>query len=167
MGRAKNGASRAPGQHTGATMTREERLLAISDAVITAGSVKIEDLPESFGVSLMTIHRDLDTLAAQGLLRKTRGLVTALGSSLAEASTEYRTRINTEAKKAVAKAAFEFIEPGQAIILDDSTTGLQLAELLPERLPLTVMTNFQALLDSLVGHPELNLISLGGQYYAW
>lgn len=148
-------------------MTRAERLHALSEAVIAAGSMRIEDLPESFGVSLMTIHRDLDTLAAQGLLRKTRGAVTALGTSLAESSTEFRSRLNTAEKAALARAALEFVEPGQAVILDDSTTGLHLAQLLPERQPLTVMTNFQPMLDALVGHPELNLISLGGQYYAW
>ncbi|WP_377644568.1 DeoR/GlpR family DNA-binding transcription regulator [Oryzobacter terrae] len=150
-----------------ATMSRAERLHAISEAVITAGSVRIEDLPESFGVSLMTIHRDLDHLAAQGLLRKTRGLVTALGSSLAESSTEYRARLNTTAKRTLARAAVELVEPGQVLILDDSTTGLHLADLLPERQPLTVMTNFQPMLDALVGNPDLNLISLGGQYYPW
>ncbi|MFC8501247.1 DeoR/GlpR family DNA-binding transcription regulator [Pedococcus sp. NPDC057267] len=148
-------------------MSRSERLHAISETVIAAGSVRIEDLPESFGVSLMTIHRDLDTLAAQGLLRKTRGLVMATGTSLAESSTEYRTRINTADKEAVARSAFEYVEPGQAIILDDSTTGLHLAGMLPERQPLTVMTNFQPMLDALVGHPELTLMNLGGQYYPW
>lgn len=150
-----------------ATMSRRERLHALGAAVVSAGSLRIEDLPESFGVSLMTIHRDLDHLAAQGLLRKTRGLVTALGSSLAESSTEYRSRLNTAAKRTLARAAFELVEPGQVLILDDSTTGLHLAELLPERQPLTVMTNFQPMLDALVGNPGLNLICLGGQYYPW
>lgn len=169
MGKLRNGSGPGNGRHSeaDATLSRAERLHAISEAVISAGSMRIEDLPENFGVSLMTIHRDLDTLAAQGLLRKTRGVAMATGTSLAESSTEYRMRLNTVAKKAIARAVFEFVEPGQALILDDSTTGLHLAELLPERQPLTVMTNFQPLLDALVGHPELTLMSLGGQYYAW
>ena len=50
-----------------------ERRAAILEMVMAAGSVKIEDLPDAFGVSLMTVHRDLDTLVAQGLIRKTRG----------------------------------------------------------------------------------------------
>ena len=81
---------------------RDARLEAIAETVMSAGSVRIEELAESFGVSLMTVHRDLDKLAAQGLLRKTRGMATALASTLAESSTEYRKRINTCDKAALA-----------------------------------------------------------------
>jgi DeoR/GlpR family transcriptional regulator of sugar metabolism len=59
------------------------------------------------------------------------------------------------------------IEPGQSVILDDSTTGLHLAEHLSERQPLTVITNFQPVMDVVVTQPELALLALGGQYYPW
>ena len=75
-----------------------ERRAAILEMVMAAGSVKIEDLPDAFGVSLMTVHRDLDTLATQGLIRKTRGLATAMPSTLSEASTEFRARQNVADK---------------------------------------------------------------------
>lgn len=145
----------------------KERRDAIIEKVIAAGSVRIEDLPDAFGVSLMTVHRDLDTLAAQGLIRKTRGVATALASTLSESSTEFRTRQNVADKQAVAAAALAMIEPGQSVILDDSTTGLYLAAHLSERQPLTVITNFQSALDELLNHPGLNVIALGGQYYPW
>lgn len=145
----------------------EARRDAIIEMVMTAGSIRIEDLPETLGVSLMTVHRDLDTLAARGLLRKARGLVTALANSLSESSAEFRTRLNAAEKQALADVAFGMVEPGQSIILDDSTTGLHLAAHLPERQPLTVLSNFQLVLDSLVAHPEVTLINLGGQYYPW
>lgn len=134
---------------------------------MSEGSVRIEDLPDALGVSLMTVHRDLDTLASRGLLRKTRGMATALASTLSEASTEFRAGQNIADKRAVAAAALELVEPGQSIILDDSTTGLHLIAQLPERQPLTVITNFQPALDQLVNHPELTVIALGGQYYPW
>lgn len=149
------------------SMTLQQRRSAIIDMVIADGNVRIEDLPDAFGVSLMTVHRDLDALAAQGLLRKTRGMVTAVASSLAEASTEYRLQANVADKQAVTAVALSMIEPGQAIILDDSTTGIHLADRLAERQPLTVITNFQPVLDQLAGNPDLTLISLGGQYYPW
>jgi DeoR/GlpR family transcriptional regulator of sugar metabolism len=148
-------------------LRQSERHDAITELVMNAGSMRIEDLTDAFGVSMMTVHRDLDTLAAQGVLRKSRGVVTAVATSLFEASTEYRTRQNIAEKEAVARAAFDLVEPGQAVILDDSTTGLYLAQLLPERQPLTVITNFQRVLDALTGHPGITLISLGGQYYQW
>ncbi|SIM51332.1 DeoR/GlpR family DNA-binding transcription regulator [Micromonospora cremea] len=146
---------------------RDARHHAITEMVMSAGSVRIEVLAESFGVSLMTVHRDLDALAAQGLLRKTRGMATALASTLSESSTEYRNRLNASDKAAVAAVAMTMVEPGQSVILDDSTTGLHLAAQLSERQPLTVITNFQPVMDAVVTHPELTLLALGGQYYPW
>lgn len=148
-------------------LSQFDRHKAIAEQVIGTGTSRIEELAERFGVSMMTIHRDLDTLATQGLLRKSRGIVTAVATSLFEASTAYRMTRNVAEKRALARAAFEHVEPGQAIIMDDSTTGLYLAELLPQRPPMTVITNFQAVLKALTGQPDLSLISLGGHYYQW
>ncbi|SCL21667.1 DNA-binding transcriptional regulator of sugar metabolism, DeoR/GlpR family [Micromonospora pallida] len=146
---------------------RDARQSGITEMVMSAGSVRIEELAEAFGVSVMTVHRDLDALAAQGLLRKTRGMATALASTLSESSTEYRTRLNASEKVALATVALGMIEPGQSIILDDSTTGLHLAAQLYQRQPLTVITNFQPVMDAVVTQPELALLALGGQYYPW
>jgi DeoR/GlpR family transcriptional regulator of sugar metabolism len=129
--------------------------------------MRIEELAERFGVSTMTVHRDLDTLEARGVLRKSRGAVTAVATSLFESSPEYRDRENRSEKEALAQAAFSLVEPGQAVILDDSTTGLHLAHVLPQRQPLTVITNFQRAMNELIGHPGIALIALGGQHYQW
>jgi len=146
---------------------RDARQAGIIKMVMAAGSVRIEELAEAFGVSVMTVHRDLDALAGQGLLRKTRGVATALPSTLAESSTEYRSQLNQADKAAVAAVAFGMVEPGQSVILDDSTTGLHLAGQLYQRQPLTVITNFQPVMDIVVTQPELTLLALGGQYYPW
>jgi DeoR/GlpR family transcriptional regulator of sugar metabolism len=148
-------------------LRQTERLDAITELVLGAGSMRIDELTQIFGVSTMTIHRDLDTLDAQGILRKSRGVVTAVATSLFEASTEYRARQARAEKEAVSRAAFSLVEPGQAVTLDDSTTGLLLAELLLQRQPLTVITNFQRVINILIGHPGIALISTGGQYYQW
>jgi DeoR/GlpR family transcriptional regulator of sugar metabolism len=148
-------------------LRQTERLDAITEMVLSSGSMRIDDLTQTFGVSTMTIHRDLDTLDAQGILRKSRGVVTAVATSLFEASTEYRARQARAEKEAVSRAAFSLVEPGQAVTLDDSTTGLYLAELMLQRQPLTVITNFQRVINILVGHPGIALISTGGQYYQW
>lgn len=138
---------------------------AITELVLEIGSVRIDTLVDELDVSRMTIHRDLDALEARGILRKSRGFVTAVASSLFEASTDYRSRQQSAEKRAIAKLAFDLIEPGEAIVLDDSTTGLNLAELLPQKEPLTVITNFGRVLDMLYGKRGISLISTGGEYY--
>lgn len=148
-------------------LQQNDRRDAIAEQVLASGTLRIDELSEIFGVSSMTIHRDLDVLDEKGLLRKTRGAATAVASSLFEASTEYRIRQSQRAKKALALAALELIEPGQAVMMDDSTTGLHLARLLPQKLPLTVITNFQRVSDLLVSHSGIQVIMTGGQYYRW
>ena len=86
-----------------------ERHDAITELVLSAGTMRIEELAERFGVSTMTVHRDLDILEARGILRKSRGAVTAVATSLFESSPEYRDRENRSDKEALAQAAFNKI----------------------------------------------------------
>jgi len=146
---------------------QRNRQREIAETVIAEGTVRIDDLAERFGVSAMTIYRDLDELEAQGVLRKTRGQVTALASSLFESNTAFRLSQNHAEKEALAHAALEYIEPGQAILMEDSTTGVYLARLLPQRAPLTVITNFLSVAHELAREPGITLNILGGQYHGW
>lgn len=132
--------------------------------VLQQGSIAAKELAEIFEVSLMTVHRDLDELERQGLLRKMRGKVTAQASSFFESTVGYRIRSNSKEKEALARFALTQIEPGQSIIMDESTTVLPLADLLHTSVPLTIITNFRMLLDKLGGVRGINLISLGGEY---
>lgn len=53
----------------------------IAETVMAEGSMRIEDLTERFGISLMTAHRDVDELVSRGLFRKSRGIVSAAPTS--------------------------------------------------------------------------------------
>ncbi len=59
----------------------------VFEVVTAAGEARIDDLVAHFGVSRMTIHRHVDALARQGMLRKLHGLVTFL---LVPEAEEYR-----------------------------------------------------------------------------
>ena len=69
-------------------LTLTARQDAIVEDVMSAGTMRIEDLADRFNVSRMTIHRDIETLEAKAVLRRSRGSVTAIASSLFEASIE-------------------------------------------------------------------------------
>ncbi|SKA38825.1 DeoR/GlpR family DNA-binding transcription regulator [Consotaella salsifontis] len=139
----------------------------ITQAVMAEGSMRIEDLTDRFNISLMTAHRDLDDLVGRGLLRKTRGVVSAAPTSLIEASDVYRSSRELAEKAAIALAATDFVEPGQAIFLDDSTTVLQMSEHLATKVPLTVITNSLTMMNAIKGMRDLTLIGLGGQFENW
>ncbi|STN21168.1 transcriptional regulator of sugar metabolism, DeoR family [Escherichia fergusonii] len=146
--------------------SRQARQLArrqlIVEAVMAEGAIRIEEITERYGISLMTAHRDIDELAERGLLHKSRGVVSATSTSLVESSDLYRATRQLEEKQAIAEVAVTYLEPGQAIFLDDSTTVFQMARYLPARTPLTVITNSLTLMNELKNIRDLTLLGLGG-----
>jgi DeoR/GlpR family transcriptional regulator of sugar metabolism len=142
----------------------EARRERIREAVSAQGHVRSDELAASLGVSVMTILRDLDTLAADGWLRRTPGGATVERSALFELNVRTRMRENETAKAAIGRAAAELVRPGDAVLLDDSTTALASVEALMSLRPLTVVSNFRRVLDALVGVSQIDLVSLGGRY---
>ncbi len=118
-----------------------ERRERIAEIVLANESVSARDLASRFDVSVMTVHRDLDELERQGVLRKIRGGATPQPSSLIESNVRYRLATAKAEKETLAHFALTMIEPGQALLLDDATTTLALARLLPSIAPQTVITN--------------------------
>lgn len=142
-------------------MQRQEQ---VAEHVLQHGSASAKELAGTFGVSVMTIHRDLDELERQGVLRKLRGAAEAQPSSLFESNVRYRLRTASSEKESLARYALTLVEPGQSVMLDDSTTVLPLARLLHDVTPLTVITNYMLGIKELGGVKGLTLISLGGEY---
>jgi DeoR/GlpR family transcriptional regulator of sugar metabolism len=142
----------------------EDRQRWIMGYILKNNSVQVDQLCEQFHVSKMTIHRDLDELDKQGIIRKIRGGATAQPSYLFESDIHYRLNSAVPEKEAIARYALSFLESGQAIMLDDSTTVRTLGRILPVLKPLTIITNCLGLMMQLSGEKNINLISLGGEY---
>lgn len=141
-----------------------ERQQWIMDLLQQNNSVDLEELSKHFSVSKMTIHRDLDELYNQGVLRKVRGGATILPSYLYETDIHYRLKRATREKEAIAHYAQSLVEPGQVVFLDDSSTARTLAPLLANIRPLTIITNCPGILSMLSGERYINQICLGGEY---
>jgi len=142
-----------------------ERRQRIAEYVLGHESVAARDLAHRFDVSVMTVHRDLDELERRGVLRKSRGGATPQPSSLFESNVRYRLSHARAEKEALARFALGLLEPGQAILLDDATTTLALARLLPVLAPITVITNYLATIEVLRESVGVRLLALGGEYF--
>ncbi|WP_326568143.1 DeoR/GlpR family DNA-binding transcription regulator [Amycolatopsis rhabdoformis] len=140
----------------------EQRRQDILDHVIEHGEARIDDLTARFGVSLMTMHRDLDDLADRRLLRKLRGKVEAYPALTME--TASRFSLHSAEKEALAEAAVKHVEPGQTVFVDDSTTLFPLVERLAELENLTVITN-SLRAAQLLGE-GVHVVVAGGRYHA-
>lgn len=144
---------------------QEERRGRLRELVTTKGFVRTSDLAAGFGVSVMTIHRDLDALQAQGWLRKVRGGASCLPSTQFHGSVGERMTTMAQTKQRLARAAAEELVPGQIVVIDDSTTCLGLTRQLPHHTPITVITNSLPAITALAGEPGVALVALGGSYF--
>ncbi|MER5769503.1 DeoR/GlpR family DNA-binding transcription regulator [Streptomyces sp. NPDC001985] len=142
----------------------DARRRRIADHVVEHGTVTGADLAQLTGVSLMTVHRDLDDLERRGVLRRFRGGASALPSTVFESSLDYRLGVNTAEKSAIARTAAALVEPGMSVMLDDSTSVLAMALLLVDKAPLTVVTNARRVVDVFTEREGIRLIALGGEY---
>ena len=94
--------------------------------------VTIKELQILFpNVSLMTIHRDLDTLEKSGSVVKFRGGAKSVRHA-GDPEFNVRMRENNTGKNTIAMKALELIQPHTAVFLDASTTNLALARNLPD-----------------------------------
>ncbi|MGW0808500.1 DeoR/GlpR family DNA-binding transcription regulator [Nonomuraea sp. NPDC002799] len=148
------------------TTSRSARWHGMAEHIVRQGSASVSELAESFGVSVMTVHRDLDELERQGMVRKVRGGATAQASNVWESNIAYRLKAHTAEKDAIARTVAGLIEPGSSVMLDDSTTALAVARHLIEMAPMTVVTNFLEAIRLLAGRSDIRLIALGGEYHA-
>ncbi len=129
-------------------MTEGQRLFAdqrqqlILDEVGRAGSVSVAELSGRFGVSEMTIRRDLESLSARKLLKKVHGGAVRMPKTAAEPHFAQKRRLNLPEKKAVAREAAGFVEDGHTVALSAGTTTWHVAAALRREVgELTFITN--------------------------
>ncbi|MBW0119147.1 DeoR/GlpR family DNA-binding transcription regulator [Pseudonocardia abyssalis] len=122
-------------------MLARQRQDLILDEVRSTGGVRVSDLVERLGVSDMTVRRDIETLAARGLVTRVHGGATAAGSSVEEPGFAAKSELRTAAKRAIAAAAAALVEPGASVALSAGTTTHAVASALLGVPGLTVVTN--------------------------
>lgn len=154
-------------------MLIEERRRRLLEAVRTRGALSVAEAEKTLAVSRMTIHRDFDVLAEQGLVRKVHGGVVAVkehGADLFDPRAqpfEERLAERREAKQAIARALAELTRDASTLLLDASTTVYFLSEHLRE-VPAAgerhVVTGSLPLFTALVRQaPHLRVSLTGGE----
>ncbi len=139
-----------------------ERVRAIMNTLRTADSVSVAELAVEHGVSEMTIRRDLDELAQQGVVRRVRGGALSLLLRGEEPPFGVREREAVEAKRRIGQAAAELVADGEAVILDGGTTALEVARALTGRRVTVLPLALQAV-SLLAGAPRVRVVLPGGE----
>ncbi|MCL4418218.1 MAG: DeoR/GlpR family DNA-binding transcription regulator, partial [Actinobacteria bacterium] len=142
---------------------QEVRRSKIAELVNEKGIVRIEELAKKFNISEVTIHRDLQYLENQGVLRKLRGGAIATPSE-PEVQFSYRTQSCIEEKRQIGNATVQLIEEGDVIIMDGSTTCLEVAKRIKNMFNLTVFTNNPFIMYELMHSQGIVLYFIGGLF---
>lgn len=138
---------------------RQSRILALLQQ---QGRVSVTALSERFGVSAVTIRNDLSELERRGELVRTHGGAFLPGRDDVELAFNLRSQLHSAQKTAIGAAAAALIGDGEAILLDASTTGLQVARHIGQRQELTVVTNSLMVGYELSGAPGVTVVVTGG-----
>jgi DeoR/GlpR family transcriptional regulator of sugar metabolism len=141
----------------------QQRQAAIVARVRSDGGVRVSDLVADFGVSDMTIRRDLEALSERGLLAKVHGGATVVTpGSTDEPGFDAKTMRQRAEKAAIASRAAQLVSPGAAIALSAGTTTAELARCLLGVSGLTVVTNSIPVADVLY-RAERTVVLTGGE----
>ncbi len=136
----------------------EERLSLVQDLINERGSVRIDELATDFGVSEMTIRRDLDELETLGAARRVRGGAIAIGPE----PFAQRHRHNARAKAKIAEKLHPLIPTTGTLALDASTTVYRVASTLDQARDLVVVTNGLDTFHALTERPGITVTLTGG-----
>jgi len=122
------------------------------------GEVKIAELQNLFSVTGMTLRRDLEKLEQQGALKRTYG-----GAILAasEVALPERATVHIREKERIGQAAAKLVMPGDSIFIDSGSTTLQIARALPDKAPVTVVTN-AIHIAAVLSEKKISTIVIGG-----
>lgn len=151
-------------------MNRAERLTLLLELMASDGRIDVEDVMARFGVSAATARRDLDTLAEQQLLTRTRG--GAIAHSVAYSlPVRYMNLRHSQQKARIAQAASAMVPVGASIGLCGGTTSTAIAAALLARadlmepgteLNLTVVTNAINIAMQFALRPQIKTVMTGG-----
>ncbi len=151
-------------------MNRTERLNAILNLLAEDGQVEVDDIVATLAVSPATARRDLDSLASQRLLTRTRGGAVK-GSVAYDLPGRYNRDDHAQQKQLIAQTASSLIPRGAVVGLSGGTTNTAIAQVLATRADLnvpsnrpalTVVTNAINIAVQLAVRPNIKIMVTGG-----
>lgn len=125
--------------------------------------VVVNELAERFGVTKMTIRRDLSFFEKQGIVKTTYGGAYLTSGASVEPSFQLKSVQMVDDKHLIGQKAAELVEDGDTIIIDCGTTALAFAQFLFDK-KIMVITNSVPVVNLLKGRRNIKLIVAPGEY---
>lgn len=142
-------------------MYRKEREEQILQLLHDRQEMSVGELSKLLFTSESSIRRDLSTLELSGQVKRIHGGVKLLNSAPSIIPFSSRVHYKVAEKRKMAQKALEYIQDGQVIFLDQSSSALFLAHELVDRRQVTVITNNIEILAT-VARSNLQVYASGG-----
>jgi DeoR family transcriptional regulator of aga operon len=139
-----------------------ERHRFILEALRQKGAVSVAALSESMNVTTVTVRKDLRLLENKGALLRSHGGASLPDIYVNDRSIDEKMEIRVAEKQRIAARAVALLNPEEAVIIGSGTTVRSFAQAIPKNMKMTVLTGAMNVSLALLGHPEVELVQLGG-----
>lgn len=140
---------------------RREQILALLEQ---EKRVLAKDLADKFQISIDSIRRDLSIMEKQGLLKKTHGgAISSRKVRTVPRTSESKNVEGTAEGNAIAKLAASFLRENDTVFIGSGPISYLMAKYLPDRMPLTVVTNNIRAADRLREREWIETYLIGGR----
>ena len=130
------------------------------------GQVRVAQLSEALGATVVTIRSDLDALEQDGYLERTQGGAIQTMKNYYNLEFQRRKQEHLENKRAIAATASALVHDGDTLFINSGTTTYFTAVELKQRKNLNIVTNSISVAVELGGLPSFRVILLGGDINA-
>ncbi len=143
--------------------TRRKKILEV---LRRDGQVRVAQLSEALGATVVTIRSDLDALEQDGYLERTQGGAIQTMKNYYNLEFQRRKQEHLANKKSIAAMAASLVRDGDTLFINSGTTTYFTAVELKQRKNLNVVTNSISVAVELGGLPSFRVILLGGDINA-
>ena len=142
------------------------RRSAILQILKDDSSVNVSELSKRFGVSEVTIRKDLRILKERKLLVRVHGGAilgaSSVNDEVEERHVNFKKLVNAREKEAIGRAAAAHIKNGDTILVDSGTTAQEVVKNLHRFDDLTIITNSIGAMMEALKYKRFRVILLGG-----
>lgn len=143
-------------------INKSERQQQILDLIRDQSRITLSEISDNFGVSEITIRRDVKMLEDMGAVQRTHGGVVYYVELDDQAPVVKRQLTHQDAKIRIARYTASLVKDGDSIFLGSGSTASYVAQYLKNHKRLTVTTNAVTVIQELATQEHINLIVLGG-----
>ena len=146
-------------------LSTEERREEIIGIIQEKGKVKVSELSEKYGISEVSIRKDLEILEAEGHLSRVHGGAVGLNKLYVNMDLNERYRTNAIAKRKLAELAARFIDDNDTIMMNAGTTLTYVLRAIRNKKNITIVTNSVQNATEAALYSDFTVILLGDTYW--